>query len=152
MNYELPELPPPNSKWLSLCSRLGTVLVAVWVGGSIFSIFATNPNLFQSFGAIGVGGLLAHYAFIRSTWSARKYYALSTEAMALAAVLDTSRDNPVTERASVNRLQFQKARASIEELGQGEAKSVAVEVLLVVLATVQWGFGNRLIELINRLV
>ncbi|WP_303471382.1 MULTISPECIES: hypothetical protein [unclassified Marinovum] len=110
----------------------------------MFSLVVPDPLLFQAFGAVGVGAFLAHFAFIRSTYAFRLTVKEQTRSFVSAAVLDGAGSNSLS--AAEVRLQLQKETSELENVLKEEDRSVFFEVLFVFIATLQWGFGDRLVN------
>ncbi|WP_299937720.1 hypothetical protein [uncultured Pelagimonas sp.] len=138
------------SKWSATIKWLATVAISIWGGGSVYYLFgAPDTALFQAFGAVGVGALIAHYSFIRSTFRFRRLCLEQNRSSQIALVYDLTRCS--SDKLSGELLNLQKLTQSLEDLMVEEDRSVFKEILLVGLATLQWGFGDRVVGVLCNL-
>lgn len=90
--------------------------------------------------------MFAQYAFIRGTFSARRDIWNRTYATAMIGVFNAGRqDGDVAESL---RSKQKEVVGEIDAIDRDEQRSVFTEVVFVIIATLQWGFGNKLVELL----
>ena len=123
---------------------LALVLLPVWVFMSGCAVLYENGELFQRAGVIGVGAALSHFLFIRSTFDAQRYYLLSTEMFAVADLFDSRGSTNEVMQIRANMLG--RVRSNLQELDTKMARSLTIEVGLIVLPTIQSGLGSSIIH------
>ena len=118
-------------------------MIGAWVFGSFYTVILLDATLFQRCGALGVGALMSHYVFIKYTWSERRYYSLVSEIYAISGFMDEiAVDDKYLEEESRD---IHKIRREITQLTESESTSTAIEISLLILATIQWGFGDMFV-------
>jgi hypothetical protein len=137
---------PQNPRIVRLSVIAANLLVMVWIGFSLYALTSGNGALFQRLGAVGVGAVITHYVFIRYTWRRRAEHVASMETTTYAGTLFAKAKMADEARADENVKSVAKIRT---DFNSDEAKSVVVEALLLVIATLQSGFGDCAVNLLK---
>ncbi|MCK4861925.1 MAG: hypothetical protein KAS85_08460 [Rhodobacteraceae bacterium] len=142
-NIELPGFDTSTPTAYIYMRIIAPVMIGAWILGSVYAVNLLDATLFQRCGALGVGALMSHYVFIRYTWSERRYYSLVSEIYAISRIMNgKTGDNKYLDDASQD---LHKIREEITQLTKSESTSTAFEISFLILATIQWGFGDMFV-------
>ena len=139
--------------WGVLASRIGVVLVVLgYVLLVSISLYLGDSALFQNAGAVGVAAVLSAFALFRREGDRQVAFENFSIAVAVAdmMVLRAFANNPEGKE------DFEKAgdlvKQSLRNYDESQRKSDTLlfwEVLLSVVFTLQWGFGQMIWDKFN---
>ncbi|WP_417600751.1 hypothetical protein [Pararhodobacter oceanensis] len=121
-------------------------MVMSWIGFSVFAMINGLPDLFQRLGAIGVGAVICHYVYIRYTWRRRGESVSASEAAAFNNLLMAKTGVSDLGKAEEKMLLVHGWK---DTFNKQEGRSVVVEGVLLILATLQSGFGDLMVNSIQ---
>lgn len=148
VNLTFPKVVP--STWQATVSRLGVAAIATSYFALVgVSVWLNDASLFQNAGAIGVATVLSAFALLRR--ENERQFAFENFSIAVATA------DMMVLRASANNAE---SKQDFESAGEVVKKALANydrtqrksdiwlfwEILLSVIFTVQWGFGQNFLE------
>jgi hypothetical protein len=139
--------------WGVLASRIGVVLVVLgYVLLVAIAIYLDDSTLFQNAGAVGVAAVLSAFALFRREGERQVAFENFSISVAVAdmMVMRTFANNPEGKE------DFEKAgevvKQALRNYDETQRKSDTLlfwEVLLSVVFTLQWGFGQLIWDKLN---
>ena len=138
-----------NPKIIKTIGLSAKILVGVYVGLSVFTLTQLNADVFQRLGSLGVGAFLFHYVFIRFTWRRRAESISTKESSAYTSLFIDGAKGADIEKSKQQLFDVTDEKRIFYDQ---ESKSVVIEALLLLTATIQWGFGDLLINAIGKIL
>ncbi|WP_439521899.1 hypothetical protein [Marivita sp.] len=139
--------------WAVLASRIGVIIVVLaYVLLVLISVYLGDSTLFQNAGAVGVAAVLSAFALFRREGERQVAFENFSISVAVAdmMVLRAFANNPEGKE------DFEKAgevvKQSLQNYDDTQQKSDSLlfwEVLLSVVFTLQWGFGQMIWDKLN---
>jgi hypothetical protein len=124
---------------------LVTVSLGIWIGTSVLALWFVSPEFFARAGAVGAGLVLASFAM--ATAIRQSYHTHLLKGLVLVMRGELKGQPPESEEIYDNNLEAIGRLFARLERKSGFARVVEVEAALI--ATLQWGYGDLLV---NRLL
>ena len=139
---DIPEISKSSTLFLIIM-----LLIFCWISGSMFSLFYGNADLFQRMGAFGVFSgiiLMANAAYSVDVEERKRIFEKEKNTRKIDMEAEMFGE-PSNYRISTNRW-----LSECEKYYWRQKKGlVTAEILLLGLATLQWGFGDMIVNILR---
>jgi hypothetical protein len=123
------------------------VFAALWLGASIISLLRGYGDVFAASASLGVAAGVFYFLMRYSVRSRHKDQAILNQTFAVAAALDAGYLGHEALQKACETLTAQ--RQILGEVDRGVSRDQIIEAFFIVFCTLQWGFGEQLINEMN---
>ena len=141
-----------RSLWDVVPKRLARVVAVVgliaYLAGTLIALFTNTPELFQRFGAVGVASSILFFDDRLLQVELRRQQSIERILREYGLELEVLKEgiDPVAMPKHGYVIDYLQEEAKLRVLREHAARINSVNIFLLTLATVQWGFGDTFLR------